>query len=92
MLLITDLFTYLGIHAILKSGNKLSYVVYNLSTGRYVQDCYIPSDISSFLGLQPQNINLTSAGEVYFIDNSISEIYVRYVLKEMLSFRISNVL
>lgn len=54
----------IGIHAILKSGNKLSYVVYNLSTGRYVQDYYIPSDISSFLGLQPQNINLTSAGEV----------------------------
>ncbi|XP_011879183.1 PREDICTED: E3 ubiquitin-protein ligase UBR5 isoform X1 [Vollenhovia emeryi] len=52
-----------GIHAILKSGNKLSYVIYNLSTGRYVQDCYISSDISSFLGLQPQNINLTSAGE-----------------------------
>ncbi|XP_070159750.1 E3 ubiquitin-protein ligase UBR5 isoform X2 [Polyergus mexicanus] len=52
-----------GIHAILKSGNKLSYVVYNLSTGRYVQDRYIPSDISSFLGLQSQNINLTSAGE-----------------------------
>lgn len=55
-----------GIHAILKNGNKLSYVVYNLSTGRYVQDCYIPSDISSFLGLQPQNINLTSAGEVCY--------------------------
>ncbi|XP_043261279.1 E3 ubiquitin-protein ligase UBR5 isoform X2 [Colletes gigas] len=52
-----------GIHAIVKSGNKLSYAVYNLSTGRYVQDCYIPSDISSFLGLQPQNIHLTSAGE-----------------------------
>ncbi|XP_043283698.1 E3 ubiquitin-protein ligase UBR5 isoform X2 [Venturia canescens] len=51
-----------GIHAILKNGNKLSYVVYNLSTGRYVQDCYIPSDIPSFLGLQPQNISLTSAG------------------------------
>lgn len=66
------LLTYLlGIHAILKSGNKLSYVVYNLSTGRYVQDCYIPSDISSFLGLQPQNINLTSAGEVCLIDNDI---------------------
>ncbi|XP_020295718.1 E3 ubiquitin-protein ligase UBR5 isoform X3 [Pseudomyrmex gracilis] len=52
-----------GIHAILKSGSKLSYVVYSLSTGRYLQDCYIPSDISSFLGLQPQNINLTNAGE-----------------------------
>lgn len=54
----------IGIHAIVKSGNKLSYVVYNLSTGRYVQDCYIPSDVSSFLGLQPQNISLTSSGEV----------------------------
>ncbi|XP_012274394.1 E3 ubiquitin-protein ligase UBR5 isoform X2 [Orussus abietinus] len=52
-----------GIHAILKSNNKLNYVVYNLSTGRYVQDCYIPSEISSFMGLQPQNISLISAGE-----------------------------
>ncbi|XP_014221919.1 E3 ubiquitin-protein ligase hyd isoform X2 [Trichogramma pretiosum] len=52
-----------GIHAILRNGNKLSYVIYNLSTGRYVQDCYIPSEISSFLGLQSQNISLTSAGE-----------------------------
>ncbi|XP_034947480.1 E3 ubiquitin-protein ligase hyd isoform X2 [Chelonus insularis] len=52
-----------GIHAIVKNGNKLSYVVYNLSTGRYVQDCFLPSDITSFLGLQSQNISLTSAGE-----------------------------
>ncbi|XP_015109390.1 E3 ubiquitin-protein ligase UBR5 isoform X1 [Diachasma alloeum] len=53
-----------GIHAILKnSNNKLSYVVYNLSTGRYVQDCYLPSEISSFMGLDSQNISLTSAGE-----------------------------
>ncbi|XP_076647638.1 E3 ubiquitin-protein ligase hyd isoform X1 [Halictus rubicundus] len=52
-----------GIHAIVKKGNKLSYVVYNLSTGRHVQDRYIPSDISCFLGLQPQNISLTNAGE-----------------------------
>ncbi|CAK9828628.1 E3 ubiquitin-protein ligase hyd [Anthophora retusa] len=52
-----------GIHAIVKNGNKLSYVVYNLSTGRYVQDCYIPADISSFFGSQPQNISLTNAGE-----------------------------
>ncbi|XP_014299219.1 E3 ubiquitin-protein ligase UBR5 [Microplitis demolitor] len=52
-----------GIHAIVKNANKLSYVVYNLSTGRYVQDCYLPSEINSFLGLEPQNISLTSAGE-----------------------------
>lgn len=57
-----------GIHAILRSGSKLSYVIYNLSTGRYVQDCYIPSDISSFLGLQSQNVSLTSAGEVTIIE------------------------
>lgn len=52
-----------GIHAIVKNGLKLTYVIYNLSTGRYVQDCYIPSDLNAFLGLQPQNISLTSAGE-----------------------------
>ena len=53
-----------GIHAILKNGSKLSYVIYNLSTGKYIQDCFIPSDITSFLGLNPQNISLTSTGEV----------------------------
>lgn len=58
-----------GIHAVLRNGNKLNYVIYNLSTGKYVQDCFIPSDISSFLGLQPQNISLTSAGEVSFWKN-----------------------
>jgi hypothetical protein len=43
---------------------KLSYVVYNLSSGRAEQDSPFPSDTSSFLGLEPQNISLTSAGEV----------------------------
>ena len=60
-----------GIHAILRSGTKLTYVIYNLSTGRYVQDCYIPSDISSFMGLHPQNISLTSVGEASFLINYI---------------------
>lgn len=53
-----------GIHAVVKTGMKLSYVVYNLSSGRAEQDSPFPSDTSSFLGLEPQNISLTSAGEV----------------------------
>ncbi|XP_069676360.1 E3 ubiquitin-protein ligase UBR5 isoform X2 [Periplaneta americana] len=52
-----------GIHAIVKTGMKLSYVVYNLSSGRAEQDSPFPSDTNSFLGLEPQNINLISAGE-----------------------------
>ncbi|KAK7870183.1 hypothetical protein R5R35_012737 [Gryllus longicercus] len=52
-----------GIHAIVKSGTKLSYVVFNLSSGRVEQDSPFPSDTSSFLGLEPQNINLIGAGE-----------------------------
>ncbi|XP_021934340.1 E3 ubiquitin-protein ligase UBR5 isoform X2 [Zootermopsis nevadensis] len=52
-----------GIHAIVKTGMKLSYIIYNLSSGRAEQDSPFPSDTGSFLGLEPQNINLTSAGE-----------------------------
>jgi E3 ubiquitin-protein ligase EDD1 len=52
-----------GIHAVVKTGMKLSYVIYNLSSGRAEQDSPFPSDTSSFLGLEPQNISLTSAGE-----------------------------
>lgn len=52
-----------GIHAIVKTGTKLSYVVFNLSSGRVEQDSPFPSDTSSFLGLEPQNISLIGAGE-----------------------------
>lgn len=53
-----------GIHAIVRSGAKLSYVVYNISSGRAEQDNPFPSDTVSFMGLHPQHISLTSAGEV----------------------------
>lgn len=55
-----------GIHAIVKTGQKLSYIVYNLSTGRAEQESQFPSDTESFLGLEPHNISLISAGEVKF--------------------------
>lgn len=56
-----------GVHAIVKSGSKLSYALYNLSSGRAEQDCPFPSDTSSFLGLEPNNIQLTAAADSVLI-------------------------
>lgn len=53
-----------GIHAIVRSGTKLSYVVYNVSSGRVEQDNPFPSDTTAFMGLFPSLISLTCAGEV----------------------------
>lgn len=53
-----------GIHAVVRSGSKLSYVVYNVSSGRVEQDNPFPSDTSAFMGLFPSLISLTCAGEV----------------------------
>lgn len=54
-----------GIHAIVRTGNtKLSYVIYNVSSGRVEQDNPFPSDTTSFMGLQSQHISLTCPGEV----------------------------
>lgn len=54
----------LGIHAIVRNGPKLSYVVYNISSGRIEQDNQFPSDTAAFMGLYSSYINLTCAGEV----------------------------
>ena len=53
-----------GIHAIVRSGSKLSYVVYNICSGRVEIDNPFPSDTMSFMGLNPHNISLTCAAEV----------------------------
>lgn len=55
-----------GIHAIVRSGVKLSYVIYNVSSGRVEQDNPFPSETTSFMGIYPQLINLTCAGEVSY--------------------------
>lgn len=52
-----------GIHAIVKNGSKLSYVLYNVSTGRIEQDSPFPCDTAAFMGLDPHAVNLTSTGE-----------------------------
>ncbi|XP_076270049.1 E3 ubiquitin-protein ligase hyd isoform X5 [Rhynchophorus ferrugineus] len=53
----------LGIHAIVRNGSKLSYVIFNISSGRVEQDNAFPSDPAAFMGLYPSLINLTCAGE-----------------------------
>ncbi|CAG9834089.1 unnamed protein product [Diabrotica balteata] len=52
-----------GIHAIVRNGPKLSYVIYNISSGRVEQDNQFPSETAAFMGLYPSYINLTCAGE-----------------------------
>uniref|UniRef100_A0A1B6DHC7 HECT-type E3 ubiquitin transferase n=1 Tax=Clastoptera arizonana TaxID=38151 RepID=A0A1B6DHC7_9HEMI len=52
-----------GIHAIVKFGLKLSYILFNVTSGRVEQYSPFPTDTSSFLGLEPQNISLTSTGD-----------------------------
>lgn len=52
-----------GIHAIVKTGSKLSYVLLNVSTGRIEQDSPFPCDTAAFMGLDSHAVNLTSTGE-----------------------------
>lgn len=57
------LISFLGIHAIVRIGNKLSYTLYNLSSGRVEQEHAFPSDTGAFMGQDANNVCLTSAGE-----------------------------
>ncbi|KAL1490432.1 hypothetical protein ABEB36_013127 [Hypothenemus hampei] len=52
-----------GVHSIVKSGSRLSYCIFNISTGRVEQDNPFPSDTAAFMGLYPSLVNLTCAGE-----------------------------
>lgn len=52
-----------GVHAIVKNGSRLTYVIYNLSSGKNEQECTFPTDSQAFMGQDPQGISLTIAGE-----------------------------
>uniref|UniRef100_A0A1Q3FUI0 HECT-type E3 ubiquitin transferase n=1 Tax=Culex tarsalis TaxID=7177 RepID=A0A1Q3FUI0_CULTA len=52
-----------GIHAIMRTGSKLHYCLFNLNTGRQEQDSVFPTDIGSFMGTSPSNVSLTCAGD-----------------------------
>lgn len=52
-----------GIHAIMKTGSKLHYCLFNLNTGRQEHDSSFPTDINAFLGISQNNVSLTCANE-----------------------------
>ncbi|XP_035208848.1 E3 ubiquitin-protein ligase UBR5-like isoform X3 [Stegodyphus dumicola] len=52
-----------GIHAVVKNGERLSYVLYNISTGKASQDSPFPTDTQSFLGQDLRLISFGISGE-----------------------------
>lgn len=52
-----------GVHAIMKTGQKLHYCMFNLNTGRQEHDSTFPTDTQSFLGISQSNIQLACANE-----------------------------
>ena len=61
-----------GIHVIARSGARLSYIAYNLTTGKVEQDSPFPTDAQSFMGVHRRDITLHKAEEVR---EYISKIY-----------------
>ena len=56
---------FTGIHVLTRSGNRLSCVVYNLSTGKVKQVSVFPTDTQAFLGAPPHTkITLHNGEEV----------------------------
>ena len=56
-----------GVQCIVQSssGNKLAYVVYNLSSGKLETTCHFSTDLTSFIGQSEHNIALVNADEVH---------------------------
>ncbi|XP_052085872.1 E3 ubiquitin-protein ligase UBR5-like isoform X2 [Mytilus californianus] len=52
-----------GIHVIARSGSKLSYMVYNLTTGKLDQDAPFPTDTQAFMGSLRSDITLHNTGD-----------------------------
>lgn len=52
-----------GIHTVMRTGQKLHYSLFNLSSGRVEKTCNFPTDLNSFLGKSAQNISLQCAGD-----------------------------
>ncbi|VDH90552.1 E3 ubiquitin-protein ligase EDD1, partial [Mytilus galloprovincialis] len=52
-----------GIHVIARSGSKLSYMVYNLTSGKVDQDAPFPTDTQAFMGSLRSDITLHNTGD-----------------------------
>lgn len=58
-------------------GSRLSYVVFNVTSGRCEQDSQFPIDINAFLGSSSQNILLSSTGDVSLCIEFAFDYYVQ---------------
>ncbi|CAH1996841.1 unnamed protein product [Acanthoscelides obtectus] len=52
-----------GVHTIVRNGDKLNYVLYNVSSGRVERDNQLPGNFMAFMGAGAGNVELTCAGE-----------------------------
>lgn len=53
-----------GIHVIARSGVRLNYIVYNLSTGKIERDSVFPTEAQAFMGSHRSDITLQNPGDV----------------------------
>lgn len=53
----------LDVHLVCRNGNKISYMVHNLGTGKVEQDSTFPTNTQSFIGLNQRLIRLDNAGQ-----------------------------
>ena len=52
-----------GIHAIVKSGPKIEYKIYQIGSGKVSKSLFFPTDTNAFLGRDSSLINLYACGE-----------------------------
>jgi E3 ubiquitin-protein ligase EDD1 len=52
-----------GIHTIMRTGQKLHYSLFNLSSGKLEKTSNFPTDLNSFMGKAQNNISLQCAGD-----------------------------
>lgn len=60
---------FLGVHAVLKTGNWVRYCIFDLATGKAEQENNFPTSSLAFLGQNERNVAIFTAGQVCFILN-----------------------
>lgn len=53
-----------GVHAIVKNNSKISYIKFNITSGKIEQDSPFPVDATALIGLSPDNMQILCTAEV----------------------------
>jgi len=64
ILFILNYILFKGVHAIVKNGSKISYIKFNVTSGKIEQDSPFPVDASALIGLNPDNMQIICTAEV----------------------------